>query len=87
MVDSVLSSGLQGIQAGIGQARQAAQDIADATVAPTSNDATGPASKDPVRAIAEAAVALRVSEQQVQASAAVVKTADEVLGTILDTKA
>lgn len=82
MVDSVLSAGLQGIQNGISSARQAAEDISQATTSATSTD-----NDDAAQDIIQAAVELKISEKQVQSSATVVKTADEVLGTLLDTSA
>lgn len=82
MIDSVLATGVQGIQSGISSARQAAEDIAQATTTATSTE-----NPDVATDITEAAVELKISERQVQASATVVKTADEVLGTLLDTKA
>ena len=96
MVNSVLSAGLQGVQNGIGRANEAAQDIARATTADVFNpeqaavDVTAPRNDDRgggIEAISEAAVELKVSEIQVKASAAVVRTADEVLGTLINTKA
>jgi len=80
VVDSVLSSGVSGIQRGIETAREAASDIARAGTVEPENAATVPD-------LAESAVKLIQSEQQVAASAAVVRTADELLGTIIDTKA
>ena len=80
MVDSVLSAGVRGMQAGVERAQSAASDIARAgTVAPERGDT--------VTDITEAAVELKVAEQQVVASASVVRTADEVLGTLVDTTA
>jgi len=82
MVDSVLSVGVQGLQNGLNSARQAAEDITRATTTATSTE-----NDDSAVDITAAAVELKISERQVQASATVVKTADEVLGTLLDTKA
>jgi len=88
-MDSVLSAGLAGIQAGQSSAFEAAQKIATATVtaAPSDSsdsDTTTATSSGGLDAITEGAVELVASEQQVQASAAVVKAADEVLGTLID---
>ncbi len=82
MVDSVLSVGLQGLQNGLNSARQAAEDISRATTTATSTE-----NKDSAADITAAAVELKLSERQVQASATVIKTADEVLGTLLDVNA
>jgi flagellar basal body rod protein FlgG len=76
MVDSVLSVGVTGIQNGVRKAQQAANEIAGANVADRSQDD-----------LTESMVDLKMSEIQVEASAAVVKTADDMLGTLLDTKA
>lgn len=78
VVDSLLATGLHGVQTGITHANQAARDIVSATTeehpATTVN-------------LTDAIVELKVSEHQVKASAAVIKTADEVLGTLIDIKA
>ncbi|WP_101758316.1 hypothetical protein [Oceanicoccus sp. KOV_DT_Chl] len=97
MVDSVLSAGLQGVQSGLNSARQAAQDIARATTSEAADPVNPPAplpasdsgaqSNDALASITESVVQLKVSELQVQASTAVVRTADEVLGTLINTKA
>ena len=99
MVDSVLAAGVAGIQRGISNAQDAAQRIAGATTSdPLENEAVGneQASTESVSAtdatgglndLTEGAVQLVQSEQQVQASAAVVRTADETLGTLIDTLA
>ena len=95
MVDSVLSSGLRGIQSGINSAREAAEDIAQATTSDQFSNAVNPSQSlaaaeqggGGLESITEAAVQLKVSELQVEASAAVVRTADEVLGTLINTKA
>ena len=73
-VNSVMSTGIQGLQAGMGRANQAAGEIARA-------GATGAGD------LATSIVDLKVSEQQVKASAAVIKTADDMLGTLIDTLA
>lgn len=80
MVDSLLSTGVNGIQRGVETAREAASDIAKAGTVNEEDAATLPE-------LAESAVKLIQAEQQVAASAAVVRTADELLGTIIDTKA
>ncbi len=83
MVNSILSTGLQGVQSGVGTVQRAAEDIVSATT----TDPETASGDDALANITEAAVSLKQGEQQVQASAAVVKTADEVLGTLLDTTA
>ena len=76
-IDSAFNSGLQGIQRGLSQTQKSANDIVDATV---NKDST-------VGDVTRAVVDLRQAEQQVQASAEVVKTADQLLGSIIDIKA
>ena len=83
MIDSILSVGSQGIQNGLNTARQAAEDIATATTTPVAETSDQSLTTD----ITEAAVELKLGEQQVQASAAVVRTADDVLGALLDVTA
>ena len=89
MVDSVLSIGLQGVQQGVSSARQAAQDVVAATTVdtlqtPTSQ--TSSAGAEVVPDLATALVDLKISEHQVEASAAVIRTADEIMGTIINIK-
>lgn len=79
MVDSVLATGLNGVQAGILRAHQAASSIAGQTLP---REGVAPADN-----LIQPMVELELSEQQVVASAAVVKTADELLGTLIDIKA
>lgn len=92
MVESVLSTGLEGIKSGIGNAQQAAQDIASLATTPEVNDSTsskGTASAGPASVVnlTESVLQLQSSETQVQASAKVVETADQILGALLDIKA
>ncbi len=93
MVNSVLSAGLQCVQSGINTSREAAADIAQAaTLDPTAEQGVEPdsgANSEPVAGgaladITEAIVQLKVGEHQVKASAEVIRTADEILGTIVD---
>jgi len=74
-ISSVLSSGLRGIQAGIGRVDQAGGRIAGA------NASTG------IEDLTASIVNLRIGEMQVKVSADVVKVGDQILGTLLDTKA
>lgn len=75
-MDSVLNAGVAGMQSGMHAAQRAASDIARA---PVTQADTPP--------MTQSMVDLRLAERQVEASAAVVKTADEVLGTMIDTTA
>jgi flagellar hook protein FlgE len=85
---SALYSGLSGIQAGQRRVDQAASEIASSAV-DRSSDAV-PANQ-PQRAgnvdPSESLVALNLAKVETQASAKVVETADEVLGTLIDTRA
>lgn len=72
---SALSAGVAGIQQGFDNATVAAQQVVGATTSrPT----------EPVQDLAKPMVDLKQSELQVQASAAVIDTATETLGTLLD---
>lgn len=82
MIDSILATGLQGIQSGLNRADQAAQDITRATT----TDRERPEGLN-LSSLTEAAVDLTVAEQQVAASVAVIRTADEMIGNLIDTKA
>lgn len=77
-VNTALSAGLQGIQQGINGVEKAAVEIVKA------GSVDGPrGSNDVVKPILD----LKLYERSIEASAQVVKTADEVLGTLLDTLA
>lgn len=92
MPDSLLSLGTQGVNNGLTIARNAAADIASvATSSPGTpvgaEPPTSPEAPESLSDLTSAAVELKVGELQVKASAAVIKTADEVLGTIINTVA
>ena len=87
-VNPVMSSGISGIQYGLRGMDQAAHEIA------RMNHAAGLAHADDRQATpedvgdaAEAVVSLQSYQRQVEASAKVVKTADAVLGMLIDTVA
>ncbi len=77
-VNSVLNTGLQGIQSGMEGVQKAASQI-------VRGGQDGPAGSN--TDIVEPIIELKLYERSVEASAQVVKTADEVLGTLLDTMA
>lgn len=77
-VNSVLDSGLTGVRQGIEGVEKAASEIVRAG---TVDGADG--SNDVIEPIID----LRLYQRSVEASAQVVRTADEVLGTLLDTMA
>jgi hypothetical protein len=74
-VSSTLAVGLQGVQNGIGIANQAAADIARAGTEGADLN---------VADLATSLVELKVGEQLAKASAAVVRSADEMLGSLID---
>ncbi len=74
-VNSIMSVGVQGMQTSIGRANQAAGQIARVAANPDSGDLAAPL------------VDLKTSELLVKASASVVKSGDEMLGTLIDLKA
>lgn len=94
---NALSSGIGTLQSGQRRVEQAAAEIAGTAVGapaqplPTApqnqGGATPQASADQRPDLAQSLVALRVGELQAQAGARLVATADEVLGTLIDTTA
>ncbi len=76
-IDGAFNNGLLGIQRGLAQTQKSANDIADASVR---KDTT-------VGDVAKAVVDLRQGERQVQASAEVVRTTGELVGSLIDIKA
>lgn len=74
-IGSVISSGLQGVQAGIQQTGRATSRIAGSVGGADSAD------------LAVSLVGLKTGEIQVKASASVIKTGDELLGTLIDIRA
>ena len=77
---SIQSSALQGIQKGLDGVRQNAADIA-------SQEQLSNAGKETVTDLASSIVGLKENTIQVQASAKVVSALDEVVGTLIDTRA
>lgn len=77
-INSVLQSGVQGVQKGIQGMEQSAKEV----VAAGSVDSAAGTSD-----IVEPIIELKLYERSVEASAKVVKTADELLGKLLDTMA
>lgn len=93
---NAFSAGLSGIQAGQRRVEQAAGEIASSAVTtPPANPPQGlqqvnPGSESQANGsvdLAESLVGLTQGRNEVQASARVVETADEVLGTLIDTRA
>ena len=71
MVDSIFQSGLQGVQTGLGRFNTNAHAIATA-IGGSSYDLTSNL------------VDLKFAQRQIESSVAVIKVADEILGTLLD---
>ncbi len=81
MINNALGIGIQGIQDGMAGMENAARKIAR-------GGADGPqGSAEGAGSLVEPIVELNLYERSVEASAQVVKTADETLGTLLDIKA
>lgn len=77
-IESILQTGLQGIQKGTAGVEKAALDIVRSG---TDNSVDSVGSSD----LTESIVDLQLYERSIEASAQVVKVADEVLGAMLDT--
>jgi flagellar hook protein FlgE len=93
---NAFNAGLSGIQAGQRRVEQAASEIASNTLPTQPPAETPPAQQvEPSQQsqantqadLAESLVGLTQGRNEVQASARVVETADEVLGTLIDTRA
>ena len=77
-VNSALNTGLQGFQEAQSRISEAAQDIASQQVTDATKDSVD--TKD----LTESLVDLKSAENDAKANANVVKTASDVLGTIID---
>ncbi len=75
MSDSILQAGLQGVRSGIDQFGRAVGQIAAA-----SNSSSSTTSNS----IVDSLVEIKQAQQTVESSAAVIKVADETLGSLLD---
>lgn len=85
-VNPVMSTGIAGIQYGLRGMDQAAHEIASMNKAIQLESGEGrQATPDDVGDAAEAVVSMQTYERQVEASAKVVKTADAVIGMLIDT--
>lgn len=73
-----LQVGLAGMQTGLSQFQKSASQVAAQTTQPKGTD---------IGELAEATVGMIQAENQVAASAEVVKASDEILGTLLDIRA
>ena len=83
-VNPMLASGVNGIQNGMRGLEKTAQEIAEFNLdQPTQGGMEGVGLDNPAE-VAEVIVDLKVYQRQVQASAKVVQTADEVMGFLLN---
>jgi len=71
---SAIQSGLAGIQSGMNSIRKDAQVIASQSVSTVTD----------TNKVTDALIDMKASEHQVEASAKVIETQDEILGTLLD---
>lgn len=84
---SIFSSGISAVQAGQRRVDQAATEIAGAAVNKPVKAGETSQFSDNKRDLATSLVDLQIGKVQVQAGAKVIQTADEVLGTLVDTRA
>lgn len=82
-MNPILSSGLNGIQQGLRGIEGAAQEIAEFNTAGAGESEAQATSAPATSDVTSAIVDLKVYERQVQASAEVVQTADELMGFLL----
>jgi flagellar hook protein FlgE len=85
---NAFQAGLSGINQGIDGVQKAATDIAGIGQVKDNSEVTGQLdSSDAAVSLEESLVELMASENEVAASVQAVTTADEILGTLLDTHA
>jgi hypothetical protein len=89
MMESVMSAGIHGMNAALTGAKSAAMEVAQLNGSgASSNGGANPApSGSEIESLTEALTSLKLYERQVQASAKVVETADELIGFLLDVHA
>ena len=81
-VNPILTSGINGVRSGMEGMADAAQEIAEFNL--TSSDSPPTQTLDNPAEAAEVMIDLKVYQRQVQASAKIVQTADEVMGFLID---
>lgn len=87
-VNPVLSTGIAGIQYGLRGKDQAAHEVASLNTETCQDCGEGrEASPHDVGDVAEAVISMQTYQRQVEASAKVVKTADAVIGMLINTVA
>jgi len=88
MMESVMSAGVHGMNVALQGVRGAAQEVAELnTAASSGSGSAAQASSEDVEGLVDALTSLKLYERQVQASAKVVETADELIGFLLDVHA
>lgn len=85
MMESVFNAGVNGMNSAIRGVKQAAQEVAELNETGSAEDASRTYAD--IEDVTDAITRLKLYERQVQASAKVVETADEVLGFLLDVRA
>jgi len=88
-IGSLMTTGLDGMKRGLAGASSAASDIAATSTFDFGDETNLPqqiSGKDATVNLAESMVNLDVNQRLFDASAKVVKVADQLLGTLLDTK-
>jgi hypothetical protein len=86
MMESVMSAGVHGMNMALTGARSAAMEVAQLNETTAAGARPEPAGSD-VEGLTDALTSLKLYERQVQASAKVVETADEMIGFLLDVHA
>lgn len=84
---NAFNTGLSGIQSGMRRVDQAASEIASSTLPAQVEAQPVEAAVQAPNDLAGSLVGLTQGRYEVQANARVVETADEVLGTLIDTRA
>lgn len=89
MMESVMSAGVHGMNVALQGVRGAAQEVAELNTAAASSGfgSAAQAGSEDVEGLVDALTSLKLYERQVQASAKVVETADELIGFLLDVHA
>ena len=82
-VNPMITSGVNGVQAGVRGLQQAAQELTSLNAADDADELTPPTQE--LSNAYEAIIDLKEHELQVQASAEVIATADAVIGMLIDT--
>ena len=86
-VNPMLNSGSVGVSHGIRALDSVAAEIADLNRGSTAESGQGQGPAPATEDVAQAMVDLKTYQRQVQASAKVIQTADEVIGFLLDVRA